>query len=52
MRIEKFLSDQIGLSRSEIKKIIQRKKIKVNGITINKSIDINPNCDLINFDGE
>ncbi|VEU65037.1 pseudouridine synthase [Mycoplasmopsis cynos] len=40
IRIEKFISNNLGISRNEIKRLIKQQKIKVNNQIINKIIHI------------
>lgn len=52
LRIDKVISNQTKYSRSDVKKLIKSKKIKVNNIIIDKAdfkVDIKK--DLINIDG-
>ena len=47
-RIDKVLSNQLGYSRKEIKELIRKKNITINGEIINKSdLKINPELDII-----
>lgn len=50
MRLDKYLSNMGKGSRSEIKKIMSRGKVKVNGLVIKKVIAINPDVDEIILD--
>ncbi|MDJ1645828.1 pseudouridine synthase [Mycoplasma sp. M5725] len=47
MRIEKYLSNYHGISRTNTKKLIRKKKISVNDIIIKTSIDIDIENDVI-----
>ena len=50
-RLDKFISSQTEYSRSDIKKLINKRKISVNNIIISKSdIKINPNIDKVYID--
>ncbi|MBU4692295.1 16S rRNA pseudouridylate synthase [Mycoplasma zalophi] len=49
MRIEKFIADSLNISRTEIKKLINQKRIKVNNEIIKKSIQVTEN-DLVFID--
>ncbi|WP_338822852.1 pseudouridine synthase [Mycoplasmopsis felifaucium] len=52
IRIEKFIADTTGLSRSEIKKIISKKLIKVNGKIIEKPTKIDVLADYVEYNNE
>ncbi|WP_235732228.1 pseudouridine synthase [Mycoplasmopsis felifaucium] len=52
IRIEKFIADTTGLSRSEIKKIISKKLIKVNDKIIEKPIKIDVLADYVEYNNE
>ena len=50
-RIDKVISTQTGYTRKEVKELIRKKKVRVNGNIINKSdIKIDPKLDKITVD--
>lgn len=52
-RIDKIISNQTNYTRSDVKKLIKLKKVKVNDILIDKSdIKVDISKDSINIDGE
>lgn len=53
MRIDKFISEQAGVSRSDAKALIKKKEITVNGVAV-KSADakIDPEKDMIAIGGK
>ena len=53
MRIDKFISEQAGVSRSDAKALIKKKEITVNGVAV-KSADmkIDPEKDIIAIGGK
>lgn len=51
MRLDKYLSKVLDLSRSESKKLITKKVIKVNDLLVNKNIDIDEKNDLVFYEG-
>ncbi|MBW0596170.1 rRNA pseudouridine synthase [Mycoplasma anatis] len=50
MRLDKFLSKVLNLTRSESKNLITKKLIKVNESIVTKNINIRENTDLIYFE--
>lgn len=51
-RIDKIISNQTNYTRSDVKKLIKLKKVKVNNILIDKSdIKVDISKDSINIDG-
>lgn len=50
MRLDKYLSKVLDLSRSESKKLITKKVIKVNSLLVNKNIDIDEKNDSVYCD--
>lgn len=52
LRIDKVISNQTGYSRSDVKKLIKSKKVKVNGIFVGKpEFKVDVDKDLINVNG-
>ena len=52
-RIDKIISNQTNYTRSDVKKLIKLKKVKVNNILIDKSdMKVDISKDSINIDGE
>ena len=52
-RIDKFVSSQTSLSRNDVKKLLKKGFIKVNGNTISKSNGlVDENNDIITVNGE
>lgn len=52
-RLDKLLASQGTASRSDVKKLITKGKVTVNGITVkNGSVKVNPEQDIIVADGE
>ena len=52
-RIDKFVSSQTSLSRNDVKKLLKKGLIKVNGNTIGKSnCLVDENNDVITVNGE
>lgn len=53
MRLDRFLSNAHAGTRSQVKKLVKDGRVKVNGITAEKSsIQINENTDFITLDDE
>lgn len=53
MRLDKFISHALGLTRSEVKNVIKRKQISVNGKVVLKSDSfIDPNIDKVYYNFE
>lgn len=53
LRLDKFISSQTEITRSEIKKLLSKNKVTVNGTVIRDgSFKINPETDKITADGE
>ena len=52
-RIDKLISNQSGYSRKEVKELIKKKRITINGEIILKSdIKVNPEIDVIKIDNQ
>lgn len=52
-RIDKLISNQLGYSRKEVKELIKKKRITINGEIILKSdIKVNPEIDVIKIDNQ
>ena len=50
-RIDKVISNQSNYSRKDIKDLIKKKRVKVNGVVVLKSdIKINSDTDIISID--
>ena len=53
MRLDKFLSSQLYISRTDAKKLLRQKRITVGGVPNCKpETNIDPDRDEIRFDGE
>lgn len=53
MRIDKFLAQQLGVSRSESKELLQTGKVFVNRIAVDTAkTQIDPECDSVEVDGK
>lgn len=51
-RIDKVIGNQTGYSRKEIKELVRKKRVMVNGkIVLKSDIKINPEIDIIEIDG-
>ena len=53
MRLDKYLCDTLGLTRSEVKKIVSKGRVTVNNaITKRPDIKVNEGTDEVTFDGK
>lgn len=51
-RIDKIISNQTNYTRSDVKRLIKSKKVKVNGVIVSKpEIKVDADKDIINIDG-
>ena len=52
-RLDKVISNQVGYSRKEVKELVKKKRVKVDGIVVaNSDIKVDINTDVIKVDGE